>query len=144
MINSITVKLLLVPLLIGVTFGNSPDFGNKKIISILEEHFNNPKIEHELLGYNFYENKNEIIFQIEILTDKKNVTSAILFGFNAVSIIANNSKTSFTHSVMIIHFQNNLNPIIAKADLSCSKKYFLDGKQTESQWRKNCLSIQVN
>ena len=144
MINSMIVKLLLSPLFIVITLGDSPYFDNKKIVSILEEHFTNAANEYELLGYNFYENKNEIIFQIEILTDIKNVTSAILFGFNTVSIIANNSKTSFTHSVMLIHFQNNLNPIIAKADLSCSKKYFLDGKQTESQWRKNCLSIQVN
>ena len=144
MINSMIVKLLLSPLFIVITLGDSPYFDNKKIVSILEEHFTNAANEYELLGYNFYENKNETIFQIDVLADIKNINSAILFSFRTISILADISKTSFTQSILVIHFQNNLNPMIAKADLSCSKKYFLDGKQNESQWKKNCLSIEAN
>ena len=68
----------------------------------------------------------------------------ILFSFRSVSIIAYISKVRFTHSIVIIHFINKSNPMIAKTDLDCSKEYFLELKKTESQWRNSCLSIQID
>jgi len=42
-----------------------------------------------------------------------------------------------------LNFKNNKLPIIAKAKLDCSKKFFIKKTQNETQWRKNCLSIQT-
>ncbi len=55
--------------------------------------------------------------------------------------IANISKTKFTQSVLVMHFGENALPTFAKADLSCSKDFFIDGVINEDQWRKNCLTI---
>ena len=59
MINYLTLKFILKLLFIGSLFGNVLDFGNKTIIAILEKRFTSPITKHELLGYSFYENKNE-------------------------------------------------------------------------------------
>tara|TARA_Y100001970_G_C14123673_1_gene797733 strand:+ start:869 stop:1303 length:435 start_codon:yes stop_codon:yes gene_type:complete len=144
MINYLTLKLILTLLFIGTVFGDALDFSNKTITAILEKRFTSPITTHELLGYNFYEDKNETIFQIEILADIDDINDAILFSFRSISIIADISKTHFTHSVVVIHFINKSNPIIAKTDLDCSKEYFLELKKTESQWRNSCLSIQID
>ena len=144
MINYLTLKLILTLLFIGTVFGDALDFGDKTIKAILEKRFTSPITTHELLGYNFYEDKNETIFQIEILADIDDIDDAILFSFRSISIIADISKTHFTHSVVVIHFINKSNPIIAKTDLDCSKEYFLELKKTESQWRNSCLSIQID
>ena len=144
MINYLTLKLILTLLFIGTVFGDALDFSNKTITAILEKRFTSPITTHELLGYNFYEDKNETIFQIEILADIDDINDAILFSFRSISIIADISKTHFTHSVVVIHFINKSNPIIAKTDLDCSKEYFLELKKTESHWRNSCLSIQID
>ena len=144
MINYLTLKLILTLLFIGTVFGDALDFSNKTITAILEKRFTSPITTHELLGYNFYEDKNETIFQIEILADIDDINDAILFSFRSISIIADISKTHFTHSVVVIHFINKSNPIIAKTDLDCSKEYFLELKKTESQWKNSCLSIQID
>ncbi len=144
MIDYLTLKLILKLLFIGTVFGDALKFGNKKITAILEKRFTSQATKHELLGYNFYEDKNETIFQIEILADINDINDAILFSFRSISIIADISKIRFTHSIVIIHFINKSNPMIAKTDLDCSKEYFLELKKTESQWRNSCLSIQID
>ena len=58
-----------------------------------------------------------------------------------MSQIANISKTKFTQSVLVMHFGDNSLPTVAKADLSCSKEFFIDSIINEDQWRKNCLTI---
>ena len=144
MTNYLNLNLILKLLFIGTAFGDELDFGNKTITAILEKRFTSPTTKHELLGYNFYEDKNETIFQIEILADINDINDVILFSFRSVSIIADISKVRFTHSIVIIHFINKSNPMIAKTDLDCSKEYFLELKKTESQWRNSCLSIQID
>ena len=144
MVNYLALKFISKLLLIGSVFGNALDFDNKTVAAILEKRFTSPITTHELLGYSFYENKNETIFQIEVLTDNDDITDAIMFSFRTISIIADISKTHFTHSVVVIHFINKSNPIIAKTNLDCSKEYFLELKKTESQWRNSCLSIQID
>ena len=144
MVSYLTLRFILKLLFIGAVFGNALDFDNKTVAAILERQFTNPITTHELLGYSFYENKNEMIFQIEVLTDIEDINDAILFSFRSISIIADISKTHFTHSVVVIHFINKSNPIIAKTDLDCSKEYFLELKKTESQWRNSCLSKQID
>ena len=137
------LKLIFILLFIKNIHGDSPNFSEKKIASILQEHFSESINQYELLGHNFYKNENEMVFQIEVLSDITKTNEAIIFSFNTMSVLANIAKTDFTHSVLILHSYNSLTPIISRASLSCSKEYFLDKKQNILQWKKNCLSIQT-
>ena len=137
------LKLIFILLFIKNVYGDSPHFGEKKIASILQEHFSESNNQYELLGHNFYKNENEMIFQIEVLSDITKTNEAIIFSFNTMSVLSNIAKTDFTHSVLILHSYNSLIPIISRASLSCSKEYFLYKKQNILQWKKNCLSIQT-
>ena len=51
------------------------------------------------------------------------------------------------NTVWISYTENRVNwktsTSIAKAKLDCSKKFFIKKTQSETQWRKNCLSIQT-
>jgi hypothetical protein len=40
-----------------------------------------------------------------------------------------------------MHFGDNSLPTVAKANLSCSKEFFIDNIINEDQWRKKCLTI---
>ena len=137
-------KIISTLILFKSVMGNNPHYGNEQIIMMLEEFFKESKNSPALFGHHFYKNKNEMVFQVEIETDAKNVNDAMIFSFKIISKLANISKTNFTHSIVVMHFKINALPIIAKTELSCSKKYFIDKKQNEIQWRKNCLSIQNN
>ena len=143
MISGIAAKLILIFLFIDIMVGDSQYFSNKTIVSILEERFSKQRNEYELLGHNFYQHKSEMIFQVEVLVNLKNINDAILFSFESINTLTNISENDFTHAILILHFENDLAPIIAKADLSCSKKYLLKSKENEYQWRKHCLSIQT-
>ena len=117
-------------------------FGNDQIIIMLKEYFISNKAAPLLMGHQFYSDRDKMIFQIEIKTSPENVNNALLFGFKAINDLADVSKINFTHSILVIHFNNNALPVIAESNLECSRFYFLDGKENEAQWRKNCLTIQ--
>ena len=117
-------------------------FGNDQIIIMLKEYFISSKTAPLLMGHQFYSDRDKMIFQIEIKTNPENVNNALLFGFKAINDLAGVSKVNFTHSILVIHFNNNALPVIAESNLECSRFYFLDGKENEAQWRKNCLTIQ--
>lgn len=117
-------------------------FGNDQIIIMLKEYFISSKTAPLLMGHQFYFDRDKMIFQIEIKTNPENVNNALLFGFKAINDLADVSKVNFTHSILVIHFNNNALPVIAESNLECSRFYFLDGKENEAQWRKNCLTIQ--
>ena len=117
-------------------------FGNDQIIIMLKEYFISSKAAPLLMGHQFYSDRDKMIFQIEIETSPENVNNALLFGFKAINDLADVSKINFTHSILVIHFNNNALPVIAESNLECSRFYFLDGKENEAQWRKNCLTIQ--
>lgn len=117
-------------------------FGNDQIIIMLKEYFISSKAAPLLMGHQFYSDRDKMIFQIEIETSPENVNNALLFGFKALNDLADVSKINFTHSILVIHFNNNALPVIAESNLECSRFYFLDGKENEAQWRKNCLTIQ--
>ena len=67
----------------------------------------------------------------------------MLDAFAVINKLSNLAKTNFTQAVVIFHFKSNKLPIITKAKLDCSKKFFIKKTQNETQWRKNCLSIQT-
>ena len=63
-------------------------------------------------------------------------------GFMVINKLSNMAKTDFMQAIIIIHFITDSLPVIAKSDLNCSKKFFVEETQNEMQWRENCLSIQ--
>ena len=138
------IKIFIFSLLIKSIAGNSPHYGDNQIVTLLNNHFNVTKGENKLLGHYFYKNKDKVIFQIEIETDKYNMNDDMFFSFDVISQLTNVSKRNFTHAIVIMHFNINALPIITKVELACSKKYFIDKKYSKYQWQKNCLFIQNN
>ena len=134
-------KLIILSLIFHFCFGGSPKYGDAQIVIILKEYFESMRNAPTLLGHRFYIDKNYQVIQIEIETPEIGFNDGILFGFNAMSKIADVAKTKFTQSILIIHFQGQQIPVVAKSKLECSKAFFLDGLQDETQWRKNCLKI---
>ena len=139
------LKLVFVLCFVNNLMGNSdPSYGSKQIITLLNEYFNESESLPLLRGHHFYKNKDEMIFQLEIETDVEKIDNSLMLSFNIISQLAHVSKIKFTHSVLIIHFEINAVPIIAKSEIECSKKYFINRIQNEDQWRKNCLYIRNN
>ena len=128
--------MLLHPLL-----GGSLKYEDKKITSMLKEYFNASKTNIVLLGRQFFEDEDRTVFQIDIECDIKDINNAILFSFEVVTILSRISVTSFTHSILIIHFNSNTIPIVAEANILCSEKFFVKKIYNENKWRKNCLII---
>ena len=122
------MRVLVFYLLLIQTLISGPvKFGNDQIIIMLEEYFISSKAAPSLMGHQFYSDRDEIIFQIEIKTNPENLNNALLFGFKAINDLADVSKVNFTHSILVIHFNNNALPVIAESNLECSSFYFLDG-----------------
>ena len=137
-------KLILTLTLVSFTWGDTPKFGDGQIAIMIEEYFHSSREAPELMGHQFYASKYEQVIQIEIDTKEANVNDALLFGFKAMSQIANVAKTPFTQSVLVIHFGDHGMPVVASAFLDCSKEFFLDGTMKEDAWRKHCLIIGEN
>ena len=117
-------------------------YGDEQIIIMLNQYYRNYSTV-KLLGNHIFDNNNDIVFQIELETNLKDFNSSILDAFSVINKLSNLAKTNFTQAVVIFHFKGNKLPIIAKAKLDCSKKFFIKKTQNETQWRKNCLSIQT-
>ena len=107
----------------------------------MNEYFSFSKNSTGLIGHRFYESSNEMIFQLELEADSAKVNEAIIYGFESISKFSNISKTSFTHSILVIHFGDNILPVVAESNIECLKRLFIDASYTENQWRKNCLTI---
>jgi hypothetical protein len=134
-------KLIYSLIFLQIIFGDSPKFGNEQIVPMMDEYFLSSKLAPALIGHRFYISRGETILQIEVEPEIEYVNEALLFSFKAMSQIANISKTKFTQSVLVMHFGDKSLPTVAKADLSCSKEFFIDSIINENQWRKNCLTI---
>ena len=134
-------KLIYSIIFLQIIFGDSPKFGDEQIAIMMDEYFLTSSLAPTLIGHRFYISRGETVFQIEIEPDIENVNDALLFSFKAINHLANISKTKFTQSVLVMHFGDNSLPTVAKADLSCSKEFFIDNIINEDQWRKKCLTI---
>mgnify|MGYP006176192737 FL=1 len=134
-------KLIIIFVFIQYCFGESPKYGDEQIVIILKEYFNSIKQSPTLLGHRFYNHKYEYVFQLEIETSDIDFNDGLIFGFNAISKIADVAKSPFTHSILIIHFEGKHVPIVAKSEIECSKSFFMEGVMDETQWRKKCLTI---
>ena len=116
-------------------------YGDEQIIKMLNQYYKDFP-ENKLLGSHIFTNNSKAIFQIEVQTNIKDFNSFMLDAFALISKLSNVAKTDFTQAIVIFHFETNNLPVIAKAELDCSKKFFIKKSQNEIQWRKNCLSIQ--
>ena len=137
MIRKITVQLTIVHLL----FSSDVTYNNKEMVKMMYEYFSSSKNSPGLMGYRFYESSNEMIFQLELEADSAKVNEALVYGFESISKFSNISETSFTHSILVIHFGDNILPVVAESNIECLKRLFIDASYNENQWRKSCLSI---
>ena len=116
-------------------------YGEKQVTKILDEYFLSFKSSPSLLGHKFYKNSNEMVFQLEIETNSAKVNNALLFGFDTISKLSNISKINFTHSILVIHFERDILPIVAETNIDCSRRFFIEKSYDENKWRKDCLTI---
>ena len=137
MIRKITVQLTIIHLL----FSSDVTYNNKEMVKMMYEYFSSSKNSPDLMGHRFYESSNEMIFQLELEADSAKVNEALVYGFESISKFSNISKTSFTHSILVIHFGDNILPVVAESNIECLKRLFIDASYNENQWRKNCLTI---
>ena len=137
MIRKITVQLTILHLL----FSGDVTYNNKEMVKMMYEYFSSSKNSPGLMGHRFYESSNEMIFQLELEADSAQVNEALVYGFESISKFSNISKTSFTHSILVIHFGDNILPVVAESNIECLKGLFNDASYSENQWRKNCLTI---
>ena len=137
MIRKITIQLTIIHLL----FSSDVTYNNKQMVKMMYEYFSFSKNSPGLMGHRFYESSNEMIFQLELEADSAKVNEALIYGFESISKFSNISKTSFTHSILVIHFGDDILPVVAESNIECLKRLFIDASYTENQWRKNCLTI---
>jgi len=138
MIRKITVQLTIIHLL----FSSDVTYNDKEMVKMMYEYFLSSKSSPGLMGHRFYESSNEMIFQLELEADSAKINEALIYGFESIGKFSNISKTSFTHSILVIHFGDNILPIVAESNIECLKRLFIDASYSENQWRKNCLTIQ--
>ena len=137
MIKKISIQLTIIHLL----FSSDVTYNNKEMVKMMYEYFSSSRNSPGLMGHRFYESSNEMIFQLELEADSAKVNEALIYGFESISKFSNISKTSFTHSILVIHFGDNILPVVAESNIECLKRLFIDASYSENQWRKNCLTI---
>ena len=137
MIRKITVQLAIIHLL----FSSDATYNNKQMVKMMYEYFSSSKNSPGLMGHRFYESSNEMIFQLELEADSARVNETLVYGFESISKFSNISKNSFTHSILVIHFGDDILPVVAESNVECLKRLFIDASLSENKWRKNCLTI---
>ena len=126
---------------LNVVLCKNENYDDEQIIIMLNQYFDNSPTD-KLLGNHIFTDKSNNIFQIEIQTDITSFNNSMVNGFMVINKLSNMAKTNFTQAIIIIHFKTDSLPVIAKSDLNCSKKFFIEKTQNEMQWRENCISIQ--
>ena len=137
MIRKITVQLTILHLL----FSSDAAYNDKQVVKMMHEYFSSSKSSPILIGHRFYESSNEVIFQLELEADPAKVNETLIYGFESISKFSNVSKTNFTHSILVMHFGDNILPVVAESNIECLKRLSIDASFSENQWRKNCLTI---
>ena len=116
-------------------------YDEKQIIIMLNQYFES-SFDNKLLGYHTFVEDDKNTFQIEVRTNIATFNNSMVEAFSVINKLTNVSKKNFAQAIVIFHFNTNKLPIIAKSDLNCSRKFFIEQTQNEIQWRKKCLSIQ--
>ena len=127
---------------LNVVLCKNENYDDKQIIIMLKQYFEDSSTD-KLLGNHIFTDNSKNIFQIEVQTDIASFNDSMVNGFMVINKLSNMAKTDFMQAIIIIHFRTESLPVIAKSDLNCSKKFFIEKTQNEMQWRENCLSIQT-
>ena len=138
-----TLRIILISnLLLGsLSLSDVPHYHDKKIATLLHEYFRTAIDAPKLLGHSFHKKGPDIVFRIEIECNKSTVNKSLIFSFKAINMLTEISKQNFTHSTLVIHFESGALPVVAEADIRCTKKFLNSDEIFEENWRKNCLTI---
>ena len=111
-------------IILNISLCKDQGYGNEQIIIMLNQYYKDYSAA-KLLGNHTFTNNDNIVFQIEIEASIKDFNSSLLDAFAVINKLSILAKTNFTQAVVIFHFENKKLPIIAKAELKCSKKFFI-------------------
>mgnify|MGYP001329102358 CR=1 FL=1 len=140
MIRKITVQLTILHLL----FSSDATYNEKQMVKMMYEYFSSSKNSPALVGHRFYESSNEMIFQLELEADSTKVNETLIYGFESISKFSNISKTNFTHSILVIHFGDNILPVVAESNIECLKRLFIDASYSEKIRIESAGQIRMN
>tara|TARA_Y100001980_G_C14371582_1_gene176336 strand:- start:204 stop:623 length:420 start_codon:yes stop_codon:yes gene_type:complete len=118
------------------------NYDDKQIITMLNQYYKQFSTS-KLLGNHIFTINGNTVFQIEVLTNIEDFNMSMLDAFAVINKLSVLAKTNFVQAIVILHFKENQLPIVTKAKLDCSEKFFIKKTQNETHWRKNCLSIQI-
>ena len=96
----------------------------------------------QLLGNYIFADNGENVFQIEVQTNIINFSISLTRAFSVISALTDVAKTNFTRAIVIFHLGNKL-PIIAKSDLNCSRKFFIEQTQMKYNGEKNAFLFKL-
>ena len=139
--NTLRIILISNLLLSSSSLSDVPHYHDKKIAILLHDYFRTALDAPKLLGYSFHNRGPDTVFRIEIESDRSTVNKSLIFSFKAINILTEISKKNFTHSTLVIHFEGGALPVVAEANIRCTKKFFNSDEIFEENWRKNCLTI---
>ena len=139
--NTLRIILISNLLLSSSSLSDVPRYHDKKIAILLHDYFRTALDAPKLLGHSFHNRGPNTIFRIEIECNKSTVNKSLIFSFKAINMLAEISKKNFTHSTLVIHFEGGALPVVAEANIRCTKKFLSLDEIFEENWRKNCLTI---
>ena len=139
--NTLRIILISNLLLSSSSLSDVPHYHDKKIAILLHDYFRTALDAPKLLGYSFHNRGPDTVFRIEIECNKSTVNKSLIFSFKAINMLTEISKRNFTHSTLVIHFESGALPVVAEANIRCTKKFLISDEIFEENWRKNCLTI---
>ena len=139
--NTLRIILISNLLLSSSSLSDVPLYHNKKIAILLHDYFRTALDAPKLLGHSFHNRGSDTVFRIEIECDSSTVNESLIFSFKAINMLTEISKKNFTHSTLVIHFESGALPVVAEANIRCTKKFLSSDQIFEENWRKNCLTI---
>lgn len=136
------IKCISTFIMLTIVLGGQLKYSDDKIESLLQVYYKSKTNAPILLGQQFYTDRDDHIFQIEIEVELDQVHEGLLFGFESMMKIVPHTKRNIDYGMVIIHFRNNHLPVVEICDIACSEKFFLDKTINEAAWRKHCLIIE--
>ena len=138
-----TLRIILISnLLLSSSYSSDvPHYHDKKITILLHEYFGTAIDAPKLLGHSFHKRGPDTVFHIEIECNSSSVNESLLFSFKAIDMLTGISQKNFTHSRLVIHFENGALPVVAEANIRCTRKFLSSDEIFAENWRKNCLTI---
>ena len=136
------MKIITIVLLILAVITAKPIYGDKQIYSLLKNQCEKITDFPEILGIHIYNDKKGKVLQMDIEV-KTNNNKNIIMAMQAMSQIAQFSKTPFHKFIIIVHYTEHKIPEGYESDAECAINYFVEKKILENSWMKDCLSNSI-